>query len=96
MAEVLSAEQLEELGVILKGTDNDLSDALEELGISLRPEFHSEVEEQLAEIEQLEQCALCGVWTFTESFQCTEEGDMVCANCFYRNSDDEEEFLHDR
>lgn len=79
--EVLNSEQFMELAAILKGTYMSLEEGLEELDVSIRSNYYSQIEEELADTQEIEQCCLCGYWTFSEAFQRNENEELLCPDC---------------
>lgn len=90
MAAVLTDEQLEELAGYLKGTNDDLEDGLTELGVNIRERYYPSIMEELADRQEIEQCFLCGYWTFSEAFSFNENAELVCSNCVVTLNDDED------
>ena len=81
MSEVLNNEQMEELAANLNGSHNDLEEGLLALGINIRPTYYPYIEEELAEVEEIERCFLCGYWTFSEALSRNEDLELICSNC---------------
>ena len=90
MPEVLTEEQLEELAAYLKGTTENLADGLAELEMNVRQLFHARIREALLDVEGIEQCSLCGQWTFSDTLQEDNMGNLVCADCFVDEDEDED------
>ena len=89
-AEVLTDEQLEELASYLRGTHSDLADGLAELSVNIRSMYHSRIEEELADKEEIEQCCTCGLWTFSEALSQNEDGELTCSNCMVELDNEED------
>lgn len=95
MKAVLPDEQLEELAVSLRGTDDSLVEALERMGLRLRKALMADIEELLLDKEGTEQCPVCHKWVFGDLMEESyDDGERVCAQCsllFDENDDDENE-----